>query len=59
MDKMLTVSEIAEHLRISKRQAYRIVEGKDFPSVRIGRRILIPETKYEQWLNEKLMIQLT
>ena len=51
MDKMLTVSEIAEHLRISKRQAYRIVEGKDFPSVRIGRRILIPETKYEQERN--------
>lgn len=56
LDKMLTVSEIAVHLRISKKQAYRIVESKGFPSVRIGRRILIPEEKYKAWIDHHIYV---
>lgn len=48
---MLTVAEMATHLRISKKQAYRLAGAPDFPSIRIGKRILIPEDKYEAWLN--------
>lgn len=56
LEKMLTVSEIAAHLRISKKQAYRIVESKGFPSIRIGRRILIPEEKYKAWIDHHIYV---
>ena len=51
MTNMLTVAELAAHLRISRKQAYRLVGMPDFPAIRIGKRILIPEDKYEAWLN--------
>lgn len=51
MTKMLTVAEVADHLRISKKQAYRLVGATDFPSVRIGKRILVPEDQYQTWLD--------
>lgn len=56
LEKMFTVSEIADHLRVSKKQAYRIVESKGFPSVRIGRRILIPEEKYKAWIDSHIYV---
>lgn len=56
LEKLLTVSEIAAHLRISKKQAYRIVESKGFPSIRIGRRILIPEEKYKAWIDHHIYV---
>ena len=51
MTNMLTVAELAVHLRISRKQAYRLAGMPDFPTIRIGKRILIPEDKYEAWLN--------
>lgn len=51
LEEMLTVSEVASHLRISKKQAYRLTSQQDFPAVRIGRRILIPEEQYINWVN--------
>lgn len=51
MTNMLTVAELATHLRISRKQAYRLVGKPDFPSIRIGKRILIPEDKYTAWLD--------
>ena len=39
---VLTVDETAELLRISRGSAYEAVRTGDIPSVRVGRRILIP-----------------
>ncbi len=52
LEEMLTVSEVASHLRISKKQAYRLTSQQDFPAVRIGRRILIPKEQYMNWVNK-------
>ena len=39
---VLTVSEASRWLRISRGSCYEAVRTGDIPSVRIGRRILIP-----------------
>ena len=39
---VLTVEETAELLRISRGSAYEAVRAGDIPSIRIGRRILVP-----------------
>ena len=40
--QLLAVSEAAELLGISRAHAYRLVACGDLPSVRLGRRVLIP-----------------
>jgi len=47
---VLTVLEVAKILRIGKISAYQAIERGDLPSIRIGRRILIPRAAFEQLL---------
>jgi excisionase family DNA binding protein len=51
--KVLTVIEVAELLRLSRNAAYEAVARKEIPSVRIGRRILIPRVAVEALLAGK------
>jgi len=39
---VLTVAELAKVLRIGRVSAYLAIERGDVPSIRIGRRILVP-----------------
>jgi excisionase family DNA binding protein len=48
----LTVEEAAEALGISRAFAYEAVARGEIPSVRIGRRIIIPRVALERMLNE-------
>ena len=48
--KVLTVDEAAVELRISRSSAYDAVKTGEIPSIRIGRRILVPRAKLEQML---------
>jgi len=47
---VFTVLEVAKILRIGKISAYQAIERGDLPSIRIGRRILIPRAAFEQLL---------
>ncbi len=51
---VLTVVEVAKILRIGRISAYQAIERGDLPSIRIGRRILIPRTAFEQLLTPPL-----
>ena len=51
--RILTVPELAEHLRVSRPKAYELVAREDFPSIRIGKRIVVPEDSYYRWLDEQ------
>jgi excisionase family DNA binding protein len=46
----LTVEEAAEALGISRASAYEAVRVKQIPSVRIGKRILVPKAALEKML---------
>ncbi len=47
---VMTVEEAAEILRISRNGAYEAVKRGEIPSIRIGRRILIPRAALEMML---------
>ena len=54
----LTVKEFAEELNISRNTAYQLADQKDFPSFRIGRRLLINRAMLQEWLNQNASSQL-
>ncbi|HVV77128.1 MAG TPA: helix-turn-helix domain-containing protein [Mycobacteriales bacterium] len=41
----MTVDEVAAMLGISRNSAFRAVKSGDLPSIRIGRRILVPRER--------------
>lgn len=46
----LTPEEAAKQLGVSMPTMYSLCNRKDFPSVRVGRKILIPLVALEKWL---------
>ena len=51
MDKMfLSVKEAQKAFGISCAKMYELTRQKDFPVVRIDRRVLIPVTQLETWI---------
>ena len=51
---MLSVSQVADVLGIGRTNAYELVKEKDFPSLNIGSRIVVPKDKLIQWIEEKV-----
>ena len=49
----LSVQELAARLGVSLPVAYELVKRPDFPSLRIGGRILIPVDRFHQWLDRQ------
>ena len=47
---ILTVMELKELLGIGREQAYALVKTKNFPTRRIGRRIIIYKPNLIKWL---------
>ncbi|MFW5987863.1 MAG: helix-turn-helix domain-containing protein [bacterium] len=48
----LQVREVAEILRINQTKAYELAKREDFPSVKLGRRIIIPKEAFKNWLEQ-------
>ena len=54
---VVSVSELASMLQISKPTAYQLLTREGFPSVRISpRRIVIPVDALMTWLNENAVV---
>ena len=51
---MLSVPEVAIVLGISRAAAYELTRSKDFPSLRIGTRIVVPKDKFINWINRRV-----
>jgi excisionase family DNA binding protein len=49
----ITVDQAAEVLGLSRDSVYEGVKREQIPSLRIGRRILIPVAKFLEWLGAK------
>jgi excisionase family DNA binding protein len=47
---LLTVTEAARLLRISRNLCYELIAQKQLPHIRLGRRILVPRHGLEQWI---------
>ena len=46
----LNFTEAAELLGVSRPTMYQIAHSEGFPTVRVGRRVLIPRAGLERWL---------
>ena len=46
----MTPDELALYLGIGRNSVYKLIEEGQFPTVRVGRKILIPIKNVEKWL---------
>ena len=49
----LTVPEAAEIVGVSRAKMYELVRRKDFPTVKLGTRILVSAKGLEAWVDEQ------
>ena len=50
--KCLNADDIQAILKLSRAGVYTLMHREDFPTIRIGTRILIPVDAYKEWLNK-------
>jgi len=50
---MLSVPDVAKVLGISRAGAYELAHSKEFPSMKIGSRIIIPKDKFLLWIEKQ------
>jgi excisionase family DNA binding protein len=51
--RVKTLNEVASLLRISRGSAYEAAKRKEIPTIRIGRRLLVPSDALERLLSGK------
>lgn len=49
----LTAAELQEALGLGRSTVYALMQRSDFPTVRIGRKILVPIAELQHWLHEQ------
>ena len=48
---MLNMKQLSDLLGISDASAYELVQEEDFPSLRIGKRIVVPKEELRRWIS--------
>lgn len=51
---MLSVNQVAKVLGISRASTYDLVKEKDFPSITIGSRIVVPKEELILWIKNQI-----
>lgn len=54
----LSAELVAMMLGISRSGAYELMHSKGFPSLRVGRRIVVPRDKLIEWMEKQAAKQL-
>lgn len=52
MSEMLTVRQLQEQLKLSRQGAYDLCRETGFPVCRVGRKILIPADRLQEWIDK-------
>ena len=50
----LNADDVAAVLGVSRANAYTIMHSKDFPTIVIGKRMIVPKDKLLAWMEEQL-----
>lgn len=50
---MLNAEAVADVLGISKGKAYELMRSTEFPTLRIGKRMMVSTEQFENWINKK------
>ena len=51
---MLSVSQVAKVLGISRTRSYELVNEKGFPKIKIGTRIVVPKDEFRLWIQKQM-----
>lgn len=51
---MLSVSQVAKVLGISRTRSYELVNEKGFPKIKIGTRIVVPKDEFKLWIQKEI-----
>ena len=51
---MLSVSQVAKVLGISRTRSYELVNKKGFPKIKIGTRIVVPKDEFKLWIQKQI-----
>lgn len=54
MTNILRAKDIHERLGIGINQARMLIKRKDFPSIKIGKRYIVPEEEFEEWIHKNV-----
>lgn len=49
--RVYSIQEVADALGISHSYAYQLVRSGEIPSLKLGKKRVIPIAKFEQWIN--------
>ena len=55
----LNAAQLASALGISRSNAYDLMHAKDFPTLTIGKRMVVPKDKLLAWIDRNTSHQLT
>lgn len=50
MPKIMNAQDVAEYLGVSKAFAYNLMNSASFPTLRVGKRLLVLAEKFLQWI---------
>ena len=51
---MLTIPQVAAALSTSRAGAYELAHRKNFPSMLVGSRIVVPKDRFLAWIDERI-----
>lgn len=49
----LNAEIVGNVLGVSSTTAYEVMHREDFPSIRIGNRLIVPKEKFREWVNSQ------
>lgn len=50
----LSADDVAAVLGISRTNAYALLHREDFPTLKIGKRLLVPRDRFIRWIDESI-----
>jgi len=53
MRELITVEEIADYLRVTRKTIYRLLEGGSIPATKVGRQWRFDKAAIDEWLQQK------
>ena len=48
--KVMNAKQVAEYLGISKQGAYNLMNTESFPTLRVGKRLLVSTDRFLEWI---------
>ena len=51
---MLTVEDVSHVLGIGLAHAYEVAHRRDFPTITLGSRIIVPRDKFMEWIDGRI-----